>query len=160
MVAIPNLPTDNLYKFVALAGLSIVVLSVVLPTAQQNATGDKIDQYTIDLAVLAVEVKNLKEELEIAVAQPRPSAHDQRLLRQRQLELDARVATITVRTAILKRLVEKQGEVLGWMAVGLLTGLVLAVIGFSLWYARVQRYQDQLLRAQGKPEQPTEAKQP
>src|SRR6266446_6205472 len=111
MVAIPNLPTDNLYKFVALAGLSIVVLSVVLATAQHNATGDKIDQSNIDVAVLTVEAKRLKEELELAVAQPRPWAHDQRLLRQRQVELDARVAALVARRAILQRLAEQQGDV-------------------------------------------------
>lgn len=62
----PNLPTFNLYKFVALAGLALTVLSVALPTVQRNAVAEKIDQLRVDTAVMEAEQQNVLKDIELA----------------------------------------------------------------------------------------------
>jgi hypothetical protein len=150
MLAVPNLPTDNLYKFVALAGLTMVVLSLVLFAVAMNARWDTLDRLEVDQASLDAEITNLRSDLDVLAKQAHPSAGDLRALRQRQQDLVAHAAVMAAKAGILRRLREGLKELVLQMYVGAGLGGGIAAVGFMLWYRRVQVFQDQLLRAQAK----------
>ena len=60
---LPNLPTDNLYKFTFLAGLILLLFSIVLFVTQYNIILEK--KYTLSLAIIKhkAEFSFLKEDL-------------------------------------------------------------------------------------------------
>ncbi|GGO80436.1 hypothetical protein GCM10011348_17090 [Marinobacterium nitratireducens] len=115
-----NLPTDNLYKFVSLGGLVLVLFSLVY-------LRPLVWEQKIEVAKLAAEVKfyrsqEAKEEMdveklvgfEIKLAELR-----EKNLQIKDLLLDARVL--------------------------LYLGGFLTLFGFNLWYIRVQRPNDKIL---------------
>ena len=147
MIAPPNLPTDNLYKFMALAGVSIVVLSTVLFSIQLSAMSEKTDQLTLEIASLEAETKNLEADVDRAERAP---TRDTQLLRQRHSELAVQMAVMGARNAVLRRVTANTGRSQTLMVIGWLVGMLIAAVGFVLWYTRVQTFQDQILRAQAK----------
>jgi hypothetical protein len=150
MLNVPNLPTDSLCKFVALSGLTLVVLSTVLPRLWMGAIWDKFDQLRIDMAVADAEGRNLDTDLRRVSL----SAHAQELLWQRQRERVVHVATNSGRAATLQRLTNDLSSTELYEVVGGLGGILLLVTGFALWYSRVQVHQDQVLRSQAQAKEP------
>ena len=53
---IPNLPTDSLYKFIALSGLFILIFSVVYPLYQENELRQRSLALEGEIEVLKVDV--------------------------------------------------------------------------------------------------------
>jgi hypothetical protein len=100
MVSIPNLPTDNLYKFLALAGLTILVLSVVLPAIRSKAIYDQLDQTQLDLAAVEGESQNIDADLKRMDL----SASEREQLWQRRREHAIHLATNGARIAAVQRL--------------------------------------------------------
>jgi hypothetical protein len=61
---IPSLPTDNYYKFFAIAGLTICIVSVALFWTEMNTIYDGVDKLRIDLVQLNSEKKFLNQDLD------------------------------------------------------------------------------------------------
>lgn len=164
-VPLPPLPTDNLYKFMGLAGLAIMIGSVVLPWRQLDHTSALITQLEVDTAAAgataAADVKLMElhvERMKALNATPRDSPGligEWTEVRKESEAMMARGAQIVARHAELQGKTRAAREAathsrwfmrLGRYGFGL--GAVLLVVGFGLWYSRVQRYQDKLLRFQ------------
>jgi hypothetical protein len=62
-MTIPNLPTDNLYKFTFLGGLTIVIASCILFLTQYNLLSDKIDTISLSSAELETELNFIGEDI-------------------------------------------------------------------------------------------------
>jgi cell division protein FtsB len=58
------LPTDNLYKFIALTGLTLVVLSILFPIVKLNELEVAVLQTQTKRKVLEIEIKALEEDFE------------------------------------------------------------------------------------------------
>lgn len=59
---LPNLPTDNLYKFIALSGIIILLLSITTPQIMLNKIADNIIEEETELRRWQLEIEFLKEE--------------------------------------------------------------------------------------------------
>ena len=61
-MTLPNLPTDNLYKFIFLAGLTIVITSCILFVTQYNILSEKIDTNTIAVTEIETDLNFLEKD--------------------------------------------------------------------------------------------------
>ena len=127
---VPNLPTDNLYKFMAIAGIVIAAGGGLA----SYAAWQKADQ---DLFLLQIDVDRLKAEIqhaderelilpEIHVAQAELSARA-----DRARDVSNRLTGLAITSVLM-----------------ILAGAGLALNGFRLWYTRLQVHHDELLRRQ------------
>jgi hypothetical protein len=64
---IPSLPTDNLYKFLAISGLVIIILSVAYPLSKSKEFA--MDQFDLNIkkSVQIIELERFAKELETFV---------------------------------------------------------------------------------------------
>ena len=68
---IPNLPTDNLYKFMALSGLVLFIISTIYPTyyidnltSEVYETGTEIGLFKIELKMVDEKIKDVGHDVE------------------------------------------------------------------------------------------------
>lgn len=59
---LPNLPTDNLYKFIALTGVILLVISIFYPEYQRKTLRDEIEVYNGEVRKLNLEKTKSKEK--------------------------------------------------------------------------------------------------
>lgn len=67
MMDIPNLPTDNLYKFMALAGLILFISALYLYESDFSKISDEIDQIHQEVAILSqdtITINTLTKDLD------------------------------------------------------------------------------------------------
>lgn len=62
-MTIPNLPTDNLYKFIFIGGLTLVIASCILLVTQYNLLSEKIDAHKVSTTELETELSILEKDL-------------------------------------------------------------------------------------------------
>lgn len=112
-----NLPTDNLYKFMALFGLVIIICSAVFKYMAITNIQATISELRIEQATLKVVVAD-SSELEIAKA---------KLL-------------ATQEKLVMSEAYDHRATVF------LFAGILLSIAGFVLWYMKTQRLLDKLLK--------------
>ena len=145
-------PTDNLYKFISIAGLLAVIVSLSVPVYFILNTRPRVTEFRIEASVLSVELKYLKQEIEEMrtgtdnvdrLNTQNNSARRTKLreLEIRQVRLDHAIAEAEWATRIM--LILMVCVVLGSAGGGGLAGK-----GFALWYDRLQRYQDEIVKKQ------------
>jgi len=148
MVDLTNLPTDSLYKFLALAGVVLFLASYTIPSLLLAKTQEAADQLLVEVAPLNVEAALIREELERAERLETPSSEQVERIRQRSYELRKLSSAIDARKEILIR----KSRMLRGLAVATLVGGIFSMVvmwtGFGLWYFKLQRYQDMLLKSQ------------
>jgi hypothetical protein len=191
-------PTDNLYKFLALTGLLLLIISVVLPgyalfslelkrleaLKELNLTKAEIEKskilqsesesakHLVDAANLQVQAAQLRGES--LTKKKHLSRQELKELKQRVDEVEKamnnlRDATKTFQSkseALGKQVAivelrtvdnEYQGEVLEsinlalfflkfLLFVGIIAGGLIAMVGFGLWYRKVQVFEDIILK--------------
>jgi len=160
---LPSIPTDNLYKFLAITGLILCLVSIFYPTIE----GDKIDREIIQLEtntnIYLRESEHLNREqdfFEEKLDDAKLAAKSKTLSKQGRdsisrelLEIDRKVLELRIKAAeqqgyakqILRlnsrlRLMNKCANY------GFNSGVVLMFLGFILWYLQVQRYQDLIMK--------------
>ncbi len=62
MTPLPNLPTDNLYKFVFVAGLTIILSSAIIFVTQHNIISTEIDNVELEIIKLEKESDFLTDD--------------------------------------------------------------------------------------------------
>lgn len=125
MVPFPNLPTGNLYKFLALFGLILMVVAICIP----------ILTYERGMDVFANRLLDASQKL----------LHD-------PSRGDKELESYTTEVEILNdfRQANREAVAIQSKALGPVfnMGAVISSVGFILWYVMVQRYEDRILRAQ------------
>ncbi len=164
------LPTDNLYKFLAIAGLIIVGFSMYYTeTLLRTLERDNIDIAT-DLAVGKAEMEfwqSRKEKLEnitknsIAQQQSRHKPDSNKLKlpysaqelkniedETEQLKRDLKItdAKILGKLQKTKQLTSQFKETFFFVKILIVIGLILTTLGFLLWYLKVQMLLDRKLK--------------
>jgi hypothetical protein len=151
-MGISKFPTDNLYKFLAIFGLVIFIISYFYPIYLVN-----------DLKVLATDLKMdekyLYEKLNKELYQSKHLLESKDTLKNKQLILELFNENIITIDSLeneanqYEKRVEnyniKSKQVERWLdnaLAGKLIGLMLMIIGFSLWYFKLQKYQDIIIK--------------
>jgi hypothetical protein len=142
-VSFPSLPTDNLYKFIALSGVVLVVAGFYLPWHRAEEIWDRLEQVKAESAVLTVDVQYLLDEAKKAKSD---SASDVPALRKTLQELERRKAVQEVKVGSLERLTLNLWLLYAASLVLTAVGVVMMKKGFKFWYERVQQPMDLALR--------------
>ena len=139
-------PTDSLYKFVAISGLVLVVVAVVVwLQTWQDYTAAVID--AVDPMSDAKRAVIDNYEALTSAAEP---DEEQRQERIRQTGRRAEEAERRAQNALMKVKVANarydRFQTLG--TVLCIVGFAAMILGFILWYRRIQRYQDRIIKKQ------------
>ncbi len=160
-----NLPTDNLYKFMAIAGVVLFIFGAYTSFTSLRETQTAIWQFGSEARTIEREQEWVAREIaRINAENPVNADVEGRAEAAAELQkAEDRLAKYMKLDAILKQ----QNDRLHQSAEGILRlenenkwsalvrsggvfcaiiGLVLATVGFLLWYKRVQVYQDIALR--------------
>ena len=130
---IPNLPTDNLYKFMAMAGMAIIIMGFLTVWAHANRSQELFRELQQGLALSNTE---LEQAMQIANPEERLS-----LLRKHNLEL----AKLTSIQKELEFILDWKLRYEVFAVACMVLGTLLSGSGFWLWYVRVQRHLDKML---------------
>lgn len=166
-------PTDNLYKFAALAGLSAYVLAFGFLSMRGSALGLEAVTVEGEVALAEYETARLEEELEglLVLSEAVPALTVDSALKlspgdaaeyleragvlrasldafqERSHEHRRSFIELKSRTARLMFLQEDLARLRRWGAALAGLSLSLSVWGFVMWYFRHQRYEDMRVRA-------------
>lgn len=146
MAPLPQLPTDNLYKFLALTGLVLVVTSGYL-NFEALTKWEKVEfafGRSADRALSRVkQASSVVDSFQNTRKADSALNALQSVFDSEKAVDDSIIKLHTTERAEWKALLET--HFLDWMWY---SGWVLPVSGFSLWYWKVQRFQDRQLAAQ------------
>ncbi|MEM9753674.1 MAG: hypothetical protein AAF916_09860 [Planctomycetota bacterium] len=120
-------PTDNLYKFIAVAGLAIFIVTLVFMFRR----AEQINQRWFDTSVRLAEAGAVDFEMPSTL----PADPMQR-------------AIIVERQTILKAAEDFKVLATDWLAKAIFGSGAMAVLGLGLWWWNTQSWQDRLIRLQ------------
>lgn len=171
---LPNFPTDNLYKFLALSGFVLALLSFGYLIHREELdsragaeirVGREAIEYSMDdwerrAKIVASETEDELGKLTANNAETSTSkAATDRVLRETrsklnliQTEADAELTNKIVELRRKSELADAYQATTSrltlplWLA-GIL-GLIMSMVGFVFWYVRLQRLQDQIIRSE------------
>jgi hypothetical protein len=141
---IPNLPTDNLYKFLALTGIIILIFSIAVTEIRLTELESESDYYLTQKGELYFDIQSLNSDLDRIT--------DKEIFELKRLknEIRIRVFKLSRTKELLLKKSKQTRTVFRWSIFGVLSGLLISVFGFVLWYNRVQRYLDYKLKLETK----------
>jgi hypothetical protein len=149
-------PTDNLYKFMAIAGVILMIGPWFIILPEYRAVTARTYEVQRQHAALEGEIQRgeaaqtlaQKRADDLAAKQPRTAAEDEEL-KQLAMTQSSSFAEVRAKTRQLGLHQEETSQLLDdvslMMSVGAATsaaGVLLATAGFALWYFRLQRYED------------------
>ncbi len=176
-MTIPNLPTDNLYKFVALSGIAIMIFSVYIYVVHYSRLINDLDQiglgqlkidYRISQEKRKISLLNLEDSLERSFLSSldtqgikaqkigiRFSQNQSKEISNNLNTLQTELDSISSNHLDLKYegiLLKKRNERLLFLAIPLAIffslGLGMAIEGFRRWYYLVQKVIDGKMRVE------------
>ena len=159
---IPNLPTDNLYKFMAIAGLALIIISVIIPLWIIHDLKIKGYDLKIEMAIIDVEAKSFEKQFQLHTQVPHNkkelSDHSHKQYFATVLDMEKNIAKTKGQVDKLEFLRSEIQKMRVIIALGLGLGLILTFNGFRLWYSRLQKYQDAAIKseAQKQPHETTD----
>lgn len=160
MLSPPSPPTDNLYKFMSLSGLLIIAGSLIvfdhaykieLRIAEQKVTQEDIRDSTKDLKWELNYLKGITKKIENSRNQITSKELD--ILESKLGEIMSKDSSIKLKQLPSKREIARLEVELKWLqryvnlsTSGLLFGLSISVLGFLLWYNKVQKFLDKKIQ--------------
>jgi hypothetical protein len=143
------LPTDSLYKFLALAGLTIVIVSFAVPLGLLLSNQNEMTTLSVEIAGVRADIASAQEALTILPTSPNDQARTRELL-DVSGKLRRRLAELQPKLDAIHRLNRRAND-LAWLALGgPVVGLILSGVGFWLWWTRLQQHVDDA-QVRGKP---------
>lgn len=150
------LPTDSLYKFLAISGVLITLTTIFFFGLFVYRTHMKVIAAKTDLEVLRVQLDDVALRLERAKGSGQ--SDDTARAEYLQNKMDSarlrgkgnEIAFLESRISLIARLT----------ALGLGIGMTSAALGFFLWYSRIQVFQDALIRVQARAILPADLGEP
>ena len=145
---LPALPSDNLYKFMAFAGLVTVLFGVGFPATKLGPLEARHIELLADDKILKVEIQQLSRKIAVAEKKKKPTPGEVAFLRKSMNEIEIKHILLTAKGEQLIALISELRFFWNFLRVGMFVGSFFMVLGFWLWYYRVQKPQDLLLRKQ------------
>ena len=170
-----NPPTDSLYKFCAIAGLVVVLISIYLPMRMVEEFESKASAFILELRRAKVELEFQSKELEgldkdltslrqsLMQKQANKSVHEKSVehinqsasaIRQTAKIVALKNAEIITTEEEIKRLGERTRFAVRVGTIGWILGALLAIYGFTNWYRKIQVHQDALIKRQAEQVKP------
>ena len=140
----PNFPTDNLYKFMSIFGLALLLYGLSAPFFVLDNNLEKIEKVAVEAAELSARVNLLPQLLEIDPPNRGDTKRARELL-EGTADLQAMNAGLGVKKDIVHRLNQQNLFVIAISIMSSILGLSLTGAGFYFWYIRVQKYEDMVL---------------
>jgi hypothetical protein len=151
---LPTPPTDNLYKFQALAGLVSLIISIWYFTDRVDSTWLQVSNLEEETNLLKIEVDDAKD---ISITnniyinrygEPITNVVDIRALRLNVIELEKNSCRIDSKLKLVKYTLHKLYIQCALTPLALIGSLLLTYKGFKNWYCRIQVLEDQILKKQ------------
>jgi len=175
-------PTDNLYKFIAITGLLFIFASFFYPTILNIKINERILESEKDIEIAKIESAKLEREageielkLNIEQKDVETFKENKNIVSPKQLEAEVsdleqlrkqtKEATDIAAEQLKKnieieynnKLTKFYNDYFGLASnialSGEILGFVLMILGFGLWYQKVQKYQDLVLLKEAKENQ-------
>ncbi len=128
------IPDSNMYKYVALSGVAVVIVTLVFSVSELFDIHDQV----LD-AEEQVEIMNARLEAGLDPAGGEPASDlDQTLNRIRLASAEKRLETLKDRSLELRE----------WATLLFTLGVVVAAFGFTRWYRKIQAPMEQVARHQ------------
>jgi len=137
-----NLPTDNLYKFVAIAGVSMTLFSIYLMFTRVEMGSTIRNQLDLEDRLIEVEEKQIEEAWKKLKQTTGPEA---KALEKARDDIAKRKARLGENALAATRYLETNFAIIKALQVTHFGGYVIGGFGFFLWYFKVQRYLDKAL---------------
>ena len=145
-----SLPHDNLYKFVALSGIALLLISIPYPLGKLDELAMQLAELEGQVSVLAVKRNQLKNETTTLNQDPSSFSDAVARLHKAQ-ELEIAAAELDAKLRQVESSVTRINSYKLYFSFGAGIGSVLALFGFFLWYWRIQRHQDKKLHTGNPP---------
>ena len=141
-----NPPTDNLYKFIAISGVVILILSVGFPFSKATNLSIKEAEITGDYIRLIEESKFGDAPGALFTGDTKKTKEHIDFLNKQTKESNRHLRGIEQKERIVK-ILKQEIRFYTWVGiVGGTLGLAVSLFGFFLWYSRVQKYEDIILK--------------
>ncbi|MDB5294973.1 MAG: hypothetical protein JWO31_956 [Phycisphaerales bacterium] len=147
-------PTDSLYKFIAISGLALTIVAIAFPLRDAAALRREYMAATEEMESSGADfVRSVEEVRDVLRAATRPTAAPATrpgpatAVARYEPRGDAYVASLRGFLRVARRADDFKVEQRYWANLAVF-GLFLMAAGFALWWFRVQRHQDALLRFQ------------
>ena len=139
----PNFPTDNLYKFLAIAGVSITLFSIYLMFTRAEIGATMRNQLDLEERLIEVEEKQIDESLKKLKQTTGPEA---KALEKARNDITIRKARLGENAPATTRFLQMSVALVHDLQVAHYIGYGIAFFGFVLWYFKVQRYLDKAIK--------------
>lgn len=139
---VPQLPTDNLYKFLAISGLVMIIVSYAYTGKAVNDLAIKGVETETTMAALKIESDHIRDSMNLLKAGKDQGLEQWNALREKNLQVMIKSAQLN---GEIKKQIEYQRQAKKLAAasfIGSIFGVALAFSGFILWYLRVQKPAD------------------
>jgi hypothetical protein len=157
MIDLPNLPqppTDNLYKFKAIGGISLLMLCVIIPAFWTYSNITNVMDSTAKIDVLEEEQNNLLEDSARSITEITEGKVESE---EKKEEFRKRFREMKLR--IIEAKSENRKERVN--SIGLLIAIIIFTFlsinswfwiyrGFNDWQNKLQNYQDEIVKNQAK----------
>jgi len=155
MTVPPFPPSDNLYKFVALVGVLLIVICQLYPVNREQELAIRLIQVNGEVNQYNIAVGHLNEDAAATNAVLKnffAGNKDETMARfqTKNRDIQLQLSSLEEKKA---EIAELDRQLTKWRVIGMLgtiVGVVLAIVGFVLWYRRVQHPQDIILGRQAK----------
>jgi hypothetical protein len=177
-MTIPNIPTDNLYKFLSIGGIIILIAGIYLLVLTDNGFNEKLDLHLRNRSILTIDsaylihdkqiidnkIKKLCEKCDCKCNSKNdslwiiPTPSDPKYLPQRaeidnliedyfkkQKEISIKEHELEIEAKRVIYYQEAQSFYLNALSLFSVLGLFISITGFSLWFNKVQKFQDMAL---------------
>lgn len=145
-MSLPNLPTDNLYKFVALVGVIILIATLYFPIMKAREYRLSMVKLKGQLRLLDIELDYLKEKATDLKSDHDNTGHTRTELIYEAHQLKMKSEELKTKGEELRILELDYQLLISIQKSGMLMGILTGILGFSLWYFKIQRYQDRQLK--------------
>jgi hypothetical protein len=149
MLPLPSPPTDNVYKFASIAGLLLLAIGLVLPSFIEQ---DRVEN-TFKLVKEAQERRIDYIFKLVEVVQKDKFIDSEEKLKKEMTRIDDSLREMMAKDGhLLNAEIDRRNRITEKRLADLLyvrtIGALLMAVGFVLWYFRVQRHQDRILKAE------------
>ena len=157
-----EIPTDNLYKFLAISGLCLIIVGSTFPFRYAYETYKQVHQLSGEIGVMELEMKYLEEQTgslegkQDSLNPSTPAEHSPEInkenisLKGLSKELQIKILQLKNKNDLflLQSKLARMFVFMGGLSTG--TGFCLAFVGFYFWYHRLQKYQDKIVEYESK----------